>query len=161
LKVSAKKHGPEKRQVHICEQLGEFMARWCEEDMQMQKVDHIGLPFGPIVHYKGRRIGSFKKAWKTALRKAGIRRRIRSYDLRHTFVTNLVENGTELKTVSEKVGHTRPDTTLRLYHQVIPGRHKEAIKLVPRLQATDEPDRSTEQAEGNEGQKKGQQKNDS
>jgi integrase len=115
----------------------------------------------PIVYYKGRRIGSFKKAWKTALRKAGIRRRIRPYDLRHTFVTNLLERGAELKTVSEIVGHTRPDTTLRLYHQVIPGRHKEAIKLVPRLYATDEPDRSTEQAEGKEGQKKGQHKNDS
>ena len=159
--ISAKKHGPEKRQVHICEQLREFMARWCEEDMQMQKVDHPGLLFGPIVHYKGRRIGSFKKAWKTALRKAGIRRRIRPYDLRHTFVTNLLENGAELKTVSEIVGHTRPDTTLRLYHHVSPGKHKEAIKLVPRLYATDEPDRSTEQAEGKEGQKKGQHKNDS
>jgi hypothetical protein len=42
-----------------------------------------------------------------------------------------------------------------------PGKHKEAIKLVPRLYATDEPDRSTKQAEGKEGQKKGQQKNDS
>ncbi len=63
----------------------------------------------------GRRIGSFRKAFKTALKKAGIED-FTFHDLRHTFASHLVMSGVDLKTVQEIMGHASFTTTLRYAH---------------------------------------------
>ena len=63
----------------------------------------------------GSRIGSFRKAFKTALKKAGIED-FTFHDLRHTFASHLVMSGVDLKTIQEIMGHGSFKTTLRYAH---------------------------------------------
>ena len=45
---------------------------------------------------------------------------IRLHDLRHTHATLLLEDGVDVKTVSERLGHDSIQTTLELYGHVTP-----------------------------------------
>jgi len=57
--------------------------------------------------------------YKPALARAGISDR-RLYDLRHTYVTNLLLAGESVKVVSETLGHASSQITLDTYSHVIP-----------------------------------------
>ncbi len=59
---------------------------------------------------------NLRKAFKKAKDKAGITRPFRMHDLRHSFASNLVMNGQDLKTVQELLGHRNISTTLRYAH---------------------------------------------
>ena len=67
-------------------------------------INRSGKPFKKV--YKG---------FKSALRRAGIRN-FTFHDLRHTFASHLVMNGTDLKTVQELLGHKTFRMTLRYAH---------------------------------------------
>jgi integrase len=45
---------------------------------------------------------------------------IRFHDLRHTHATMLLSRGASLKAVSQRLGHSRVETTLRVYAHVLP-----------------------------------------
>lgn len=51
---------------------------------------------------------------------------IRLYDLRHTCATLLLSQGTDIKTVSEWLGHANADETLRTYTHVLPSMKTQA-----------------------------------
>ncbi len=55
---------------------------------------------------------------------------IRLYDLRHTCATLLLAQGTDIKTVSEWLGHANPDETLRTYAHVLPSMKIQAGKNI-------------------------------
>ena len=59
------------------------------------------------------------------LRKAGLPR-IRIHDLRHSFVSNLVMAGEDLRTVQELAGHRSITTTMKYAH-LAPGRLKGSV----------------------------------
>jgi site-specific recombinase XerD len=56
-----------------------------------------------------------KKAFKTACEEAGISG-LRFHDLRHTFASRLVENGVDLITVKDLLGHSTVKVTERYTH---------------------------------------------
>ena len=60
-------------------------------------------------------LGSVKTAFKAACRRAGIIG-LRFHDLRHTFASRLVENGADLITVKELLGHSSVKITERYTH---------------------------------------------
>lgn len=78
------------------------------------KTDYIfcGIHGNPIGIY------NFNRALQIAGRKAEIDKYISSHILRHTHISILSELGVELKTIMDRVGHTKPDVTLSIYTHV-------------------------------------------
>ena len=87
---------------------------------------------GYIVHVKGKPVRSIKKGWKGALKRAGIQRRLRPYDLRHCFITKALEEGGDLKALSEVVG-SKPATIIKHYQHVTTDLHRKTVAKIPSL----------------------------
>jgi len=63
----------------------------------------------------GRPMDSIKTAFKNAIRRSGIRY-CRFHDLRHTFITRLIEKNVNIVTAKELAGHADIKTTMRYAH---------------------------------------------
>ena len=57
-----------------------------------------------------------QKAVKRAIRQAGITRRGSCHTFRHCFATHLLENGYDIRTVQELLGHKDVSTTMIYTH---------------------------------------------
>lgn len=126
---SARKGGPVKRSIAIHPELQGLLAAWHAVD--------VGLKPAPdyLVHYGVRNepVGSLKTAWAAALRRAKITRRLRLYDVRHTFATLAIQASGDMRTISEIMGHSRPDTTIKIYsHSDLPAQQR-ALDKLPRI----------------------------
>jgi site-specific recombinase XerD len=58
----------------------------------------------------------FRRAFKKALKQAGLPKSVRIHDLRHTFASWLAIKGVPLQQIKELLGHSQITTTLRYAH---------------------------------------------
>ncbi len=70
--------------------------------------------------------GIVKDYFKPLLKKAGLPRTVRLYDLRHTHATLLLLAGVHPKVVSERLGHSNITITLNTYSHVLPNMQQAA-----------------------------------
>ncbi len=119
---SARKGGLRSRSVPLHPELIPVLRGWYEADNR---------PGGYIVNYRGAAVKSLKKSFNTAKKKAGITRRLRMYDFRHAFASLLLKNSADLKATSELLGHTRTETTTKIYQHTDFQMRQDAVGRLP------------------------------
>ena len=79
-----------------------------------------------FVSTRGNRMGTdaIRKMFKDALRQAGLDESLSPHDMRHTFATDLLDGGADLRSVQEMLGHASLPTT-QIYTHLSPGRLKQ------------------------------------
>ncbi|NNN22578.1 MAG: site-specific integrase [Acidimicrobiales bacterium] len=82
-------------------------------------------PSGEPLHYSNWR----RRVWLKATTDVGLEN-LTFHDLKHTAATTLVEEGVDIKTAQQRLGHANPQTTLRIYAQVTSRTDKAAAKIV-------------------------------
>ncbi len=113
------------REVPIKEALVPVFKAWKLEDAVSGDIY--------LVHHRGKRVVNFHRAWYRALQRAGITRRIRPYDLRHAFGTEMVAAGVDVGTVANLMGHNNPNMLLTHYQHVLDKQKVAAVEALPDL----------------------------
>jgi site-specific recombinase XerD len=84
---------------------------WMRKRKRIEPVDNVFV----FCRLNGTPIKRFDKAWRNVLKIAGIDD-FHYHDLRHTFCSNLILSGSDLKEVKDMIGHRDLSTTDRYSH---------------------------------------------
>ena len=122
---AAKGARAEAREVPLRQDVLRLLRRWEAEDAGN------GCPW--VIHYRGRPVRSISRAWRNTLRRAGIERRIRPYDLRHAFASRALDNAADLKCVAEVMGHANEKMIVRFYRHTSAKQRRKAVNAAPSL----------------------------
>ncbi len=109
----------------LCEELAAGLARRAS----IQRHDPL------IVNMDGRPVNrdTFRaKVLRPALRAAGLPEDFRTYDIRHTHASLLIDDGANVLAVAQRMGHTDPGVTLRVYGHLFDGVQHELTERLDR-----------------------------
>lgn len=115
----------EARSIPVRDDLLPLLRRWQQADAA------AGVEF--VIHYRGRPVQSISRAWHNALRRAGIGRRLRPYDLRHAFASHALDHGADRKCVAEVMGHKNEGMLLQIYQHTLLRQRRRAVNAGPGL----------------------------
>jgi len=124
---AARKGGPRSRTIPLADEFIAILRQWRRED---------GHENGYLIRYMGKPITSVKSSFNTAKRRAKITRRLRPYDFRHAFASVLLNQGEDLKSVSEMLGHANTATTLQVYQHTSDAAKRRIVNKIPALGTT-------------------------
>ena len=112
--------GQKDRYVVLSKLIAAKFGKYC----QQYKIKKYVFPGQKQGNYISRT--TVRKIIKTALLKCGIEKNINTHSLRHSFATHMLENGIDIVTVKEQLGHSDIHTTM-LYLQVARLERKTAV----------------------------------
>lgn len=84
-----------------------------------------------IIEFRGRPIKSIKRAWQSAVKRAGLDYTPRPYDLRHVAISALENAGVPVSTAAKLAGHKDITTTLNVYTHSLHKNEQEAVNHLP------------------------------
>ena len=84
-----------------------------------------------------------EKVIRPALRDAGLPETFRTYDLRHSHASILIDLGVNLLALAQRMGHSDPAMTLRLYGHLFEGAQVQLSEKIDELRAATEPTTGT------------------
>jgi integrase len=116
--------------VPIKHSLLPILQAWRDEDAQ------VGTEW--VINYHGRQMHTIRDAWQRSLRRAGITRKIRPYDLRHAFATDAIAAGADVGTVAKLMGHSNVQMVLQHYQHVLTQQKKAAVEALPDMPMYDQ-----------------------
>lgn len=125
IRGSAKNPNAQWREVPLQSFLVKWLCEWRLQDMS------AGI--NNIINYNGKTVSSIRSSWQSTLRKAGIKRHIRPYELQHAFATELLSRGVDVGTVAKLMGHSSPMMVFKHYQYVIDQQKKAAINSLPQF----------------------------
>jgi integrase len=109
----------------LCEELAADLAR----RPNLQRTDPL------ILNKQGRAVSrdTFRaKVVRPALRAAGLPEDFRTYDIRHAHASLLIDEGANVLAVAQRLGHTDPGVTLRVYGHLFEGAQEELTDRLDR-----------------------------
>jgi len=80
-----------------------------------------------------------EKVIRPALREAGLPETFRTYDLRHSHASVMIDLGVNLLALAQRMGHSDPAMTLRLYGHLFEGTQVQLSEKIDELRAATEP----------------------
>lgn len=87
-----------------------------------------------VIEFRGKPVNSLKTALAGAKKRAGLKYRIRLYDVRHLFASTMLSSGADLAAVSRLLGHADITTTQKYYYHLMAGEMARATNTRPTLQ---------------------------
>lgn len=115
----------ERRSIPIRKELLAHLKAWKVEDLKKN------CRF--VIHWGRKPIKNISGGWGAALKKAGIIRRIRPYDLRHAYATYSLSAGADIGAVAEIMGHRNVSMLLNIYQHVFEKQKRKAIEKLPNI----------------------------
>jgi len=134
IRVQAARKNPREpwREVPIRQDLLPQIIEWMKADRGVSEY---------VVHNKqGGQVKSIRKEWADTLKRAGITRRVRPYDLRHGFATEMLAAGVDPGTVATLMGHTATDMIFQHYQHVMTQQKVRAMESLPPIALCAKPD---------------------
>ncbi|EPR42684.1 integrase family protein [Desulfovibrio sp. X2] len=124
------------RDLYIRPELRPLLEAWERQDaLDRAKHEEHGKSvdgrYEHLIHWRGHQVSSIKTAWWSMLKRAGITRRIRPYDLRHAFATYALDAGADPKAVAEVMGHADMAMVHRHYQHVLERQRRDALEKAP------------------------------
>lgn len=80
-----------------------------------------------------------EKVIRPALRESGLPENFRTYDLRHSHASVMIDLGVNLLALAQRMGHSDPAMTLRLYGHLFEGTQVQLSEKIDELRAATEP----------------------
>ncbi|NLS44346.1 MAG: site-specific tyrosine recombinase XerD [Firmicutes bacterium] len=108
--------------------MGQIASMWVETYLRLARPKMLKGRRGKAIflNYRGKRLTrqGFWKITKAYAKKVGISKHVTPHILRHCFATHLLENGADLRSVQEMLGHSDIATT-EIYTHLTKGKLKE------------------------------------